>query len=388
MKYQIVEKKVAYFYTLVILILFAVPTYFAISFALQKEILINELELAKYANELEVRIQTNEIAIAQSIKFKHGLYDKNGKELVSYLNNNFENINFKTYLKYPYLYYKKEVNKNNFDIAFIITQVEINYQKLIFIASLIFIIILVNIYILNKAIIESTAQPYELLQQYMSNFFNDTMHELKTPLGIININVDLLTNKHGENRYTQRIKSAQKQMQITYEDIEYYIKHKNVKYVREKIDLSYFVGNRVDFFADLAFSKDIKIYPVIEPNIYIFINSQELQRLVDNTLSNAIKYSHPQNKIELNLAQDGVSATLSIKDYGMGIVDIKKVFERFSREDTVQGGFGLGLNIVNNICKKNDIKLIIDSKPNIGSTFTYQIPLYKKKFLDTDENEI
>jgi len=59
------------------------------------------------------------------------------------------------------------------------------------------------------------------------------------------------------------------------------------------------------------------------------------------------------------------------------------VFQRFEREDSVQGGFGLGLNIVQNICNKNDIDISIESYENKGSCFTYIFRLDKKKLLDS-----
>ena len=80
--------------------------------------------------------------------------------------------------------------------------------------------------------------------------------------------------------------------------------------------------------------------------------------------------------------KDENNCLLSIKDEGQGIKDIHKVLQRFEREDGVQGGFGLGLNIVQNICNKNDVDLEVRSLENKGSTFLYQFHLDKKKWLD------
>ena len=79
---------------------------------------------------------------------------------------------------------------------------------------------------------------------------------------------------------------------------------------------------------------------------------------------------------------------LVLLDYGQGIKDLYKVFQRFEREDSVQGGFGLGLNIVQNICNKNDIDINIESYENKGSCFTYIFRLDKKKLLDSVDDDV
>jgi signal transduction histidine kinase len=58
----------------------------------------------------------------------------------------------------------------------------------------------------------------------------------------------------------------------------------------------------------------------------------------------------------------------------MGIENVAKIFERYYREDTQKGGFGIGLNIVSSIIKKYGIALSIESTPKKGSDFTYIFP--------------
>ncbi len=117
------------------------------------------------------------------------------------------------------------------------------------------------------------------------------------------------------------------------------------------------------------------------------MNLLELERIIDNTIINAIKYSKPNSKIIVKLHTDTQSYFLSIKDFGYGIKNVKKIFNRFLREDTSQGGFGLGLNIIKTIFDKNGIKIKVNSKEDEGSIFTYEIDTYKKRFLDDFEDE-
>ncbi|HRL09552.1 MAG TPA: ATP-binding protein, partial [Aliarcobacter sp.] len=109
----------------------------------------------------------------------------------------------------------------------------------------------------------------------------------------------------------------------------------------------------------------------IEANIEIVFNEIEAYRIIDNNLSNAIKYSKNDSNIYVSLIKDDKNIRLVFKDEGVGIKDTSTVFKRYYRGDNITGGFGIGLSIVKNICDKNGIKIELDSKENQGSTFTY-----------------
>ncbi|RXK00387.1 two-component sensor histidine kinase [Arcobacter sp. CECT 8986] len=381
------EKKVAYFYTFLLMILFTIPVYFTLSYAFENELVVKQMRLENYANELEKNIHSEKIGFARSVKVKFALFNKEQKAQIYNLSKKLNNYEFKIYKSYPYLYYRKDIGNNIYNISYIICEIRLDYSKILLLATILFFIILINIYILNKSIIKNISKPYEVMQKYTNILFNDTMHELKTPLGIININLDLLSRKTGSSKHIQRMKIALKQIQINYESIEYYIKNKRVTYPKDKINLSSYLSSRIEFFEDIANSKFININVYIQDNIFIFMNVLELQRIVDNTLINAIKYSKPNSKIDITLISTLDKCSLAIKDYGCGIKDVKNVFKRFSREDETQGGFGLGLNIIKNICDKNNIVIELKSKEDEGSKFTYFFELYKIKFLDRIEDE-
>lgn len=380
-----VEKKSLYFYTFLMMFLFSIPTYLALNYALEVEFLKKVHLLEKYVKDIENKIYKNKIYAIDDTNINLAFYNSKNEEQSSSLTKTIKSLDYGLKEDYPYIFCKKKLKKNAYDISYMVLQIELNYQKIIIVTSVLFALVLLNIYMINKMIIKTTSQSYEAIQKYTNVFFNDTMHELKTPLGIISLNLDMHTQKSEENKYTKRMKTALKQMQVTYEDIEYYIKNQNIKYTREKIDLTHFLQKRVEFFQDFANSKEIEIITFIEEGIFVFINDIEMQRIIDNNLSNAIKYSAAKKTIEVGLKKHTDSCTLSFKDYGQGIEDTAYIFQRFSREDIVQGGFGIGLNIVQNICNKNDIKISLSSKKDVGSTFTYEIPRYKHKFLDNVE---
>ncbi|PSM51344.1 two-component sensor histidine kinase [Campylobacter blaseri] len=225
----------------------------------------------------------------------------------------------------------------------------------------------------------SIVKPHLEQKKMMNIFFNDAMHELKTPLGVASINLEMLDVK---TKHTHRIKSALKQMKITYEDVEYYIKNRQVDFPKINLNLSNFLKDRIKFLSTIAHSKNMEIISNIEDSLCIYMSEIEATRLIDNNISNAIKYSDVSSKIIVTLKKDRGYAVFTIKDFGKGIKDPKNIWNRYTREDVSLGGFGLGLNIVLNICLKYNISYKVDSDYGKGSTFVYKIPLYTDKFLD------
>ena len=183
-------------------------------------------------------------------------------------------------------------------LYFFVISKKISYAKIEFIAILaIFITIFVALIIalFNYKIIKNFyAQQSDLIKA----FFNDAMHELKTPLGVIGINLEMLGL---DNKYVTRMRSALKQMQVTYEDTEYYIKRGYILFPPEILNLSEFSLERARYMRGIAMAKNIKIYDFVEPDLQIFMSKIEAGRLIDNNLSNAVKYSREGGIINLRL---------------------------------------------------------------------------------------
>ncbi len=375
--------RLVFVYTLIVMALFCVPSYFAIQSTIMEEKYKATHELVEWIGNHEKTIfATSSFEIPRSVRFHINIYDDRHALLHCDITEPLNDLDFRVRFIYPFLYYQKEV-KTPEGLYYLVVQLQLNYAKIIFLTTMLFFSVLFLIYVMSHIFINSSIYPYRKTQQYMNDFFNDSMHELKTPLGVININVELLSHYSAPSKHLQRIKAATKQMQMTYEDVEYYIKNKKVTYNKEVINLSEYLNLRIAFFEDIAISKSIVLVANVSPKMMIYMNKVELQRIIDNTLSNAIKYSFFQGKVEIGLVEkDETQCILTIQDYGQGIKDLYKVFKRFEREDSVQGGFGLGLNIVHNICNKNDIDIEIESYENKGSRFTYIFKRDKKKLLD------
>lgn len=227
------------------------------------------------------------------------------------------------------------------------------------------------IFLSSFFIIKQSIEPYKRLNQYLDDFLKDAMHELKTPIGVARINVDMLQMRLKNDKYILRIKSALKNMTVIYEDLEYYMQQNMVKDEKTDINFSLFLERRIEFFNDLVISKNIKFTKNIQNDIHIIFNELELYRIIDNNISNAIKYSKDGSIVEISLQKDNNQIRLIFKDEGIGIKDKSKIFERYYRGDKITGGFGIGLSIVKNICVKNKIEIKVESQVNKGTTFIY-----------------
>ncbi len=244
------------------------------------------------------------------------------------------------------------------------------YQKIATILlSIVIVVFFLSIFFLNRF-----ALPFQRVNQKLDNFIKDSMHEINTPLSIINVNIDLFNLKNPKNKYLQRIKAATKTLSNIYNDMDYLIKNQQIVFAYEEIDASAFVRERILYFDEVAAMKDIKIFADVEDGIVLHFNSTQLQRIIDNNISNAIKYSYEESKIEVSLKRIDGQCELTFKDYGFGIEDTNKIFDRYYREETGKGGFGIGLNIVKSIMEETGIELSVDSTPKEGSTFTYIFP--------------
>jgi len=201
----------------------------------------------------------------------------------------------------------------------------------------------------------------ELLNQ-QDRFVNNAIHEINTPLTIIMMNIELHNLKMPKTPYLTKIEAAAKVLENIYEDLGYVVKKNHTPYPKENLQMSQFLEERIAYFHDVAEGNDLAFNAHVEPGIWIFFSSVELQRIVDNNLSNAIKYATTKSTIEVCLHVKGVKIEFKITNMGKPIRKPEKLFERYYREDQARGGFGLGLNIVKEICQANDVGIEVVSK--------------------------
>ena len=218
---------------------------------------------------------------------------------------------------------------------------------------------------------EKTKELTKLIES-QKTFIKNSVHEINTPLAIIQTNIDLLKMKIPNNKYITNIESGSKIIQNIYDDLSYLIKRDRVIYTKEYLDFSKILFNRLSFFEEIAISNSLHFVNNIDEDMYIKFNTTELQRIIDNNLSNAIKYSYAKSPIFVKLKYlNDNEIEFSVTTHSKKIESIEKIFDDFYRENSARGGFGLGLKIVKDICDKNLV--IINLQSNEKKTkFTYR----------------
>jgi signal transduction histidine kinase len=135
--------------------------------------------------------------------------------------------------------------------------------------------------------------------------------------------------------------------------------------------MSVFLEDRIDFFSEIALGNRHNIISEIQDDIWLYFSEEELQRIIDNNLSNAIKYANKGTEVKVSLMQEKEKIVLKFLSISPKIEDIKGIFDAFKREDNVKGGFGLGLEIVYTICTKEHVEIDVESDDNI-TAFIYR----------------
>jgi len=231
---------------------------------------------------------------------------------------------------------------------------------------------------LNKNLqdtVEHQTKELTYLVESQKKFLKNSVHEVNTPLAIIRTNIDLLKMHTPDNKYISNIESGAKIIQYIYDDLSYLIKKDRVDYPKEYINFSEYLEERLNFFDGIATANDLEFINNIDEDIYIKFNKTELQRIVDNNISNSIKYSYAKSAIYIRLTYfNDEYVEFSVKTNSDKIESIDMIFDDFYRENNARGGFGLGLRIVKEICDKNLVIINLDSNDKY-TKFTYRFKI-------------
>jgi signal transduction histidine kinase len=209
------------------------------------------------------------------------------------------------------------------------------------------------------------------LVKAQDSFIKHSIHEINTPLAVIMTHIDLFKMKEGENRYLTKIEAASKIISNIYADLSYMVKKNRFVYEKKHFNVSQFLEERIDFFSEIALGNKHNIISEIHNDIWLYFSPEELQRIVDNNLSNAIKYANRGTDVKVILKEEKEEIVLKFLSISPKIEDIEGIFKAFQRENDVRGGFGLGLEIVYSICQKENVKIEVQSNERM-TVFSYR----------------
>jgi len=219
----------------------------------------------------------------------------------------------------------------------------------------------------SKSILKPLFQSDENLQKSVK----ETIHELNIPVSTIKMNTQMLEKNIKDEKSLKRlnrIKQASNDLLKLYENMEYNIKKEIDKIEEQEFELNTIITQSIQKFEDIK--KDVQITSNI-PQIRLSTDINGFEKVIDNLISNAIKYNLKENgKVDISYE----NSILSIFNTGENI-DTKNlfiIFDKYYQENSKNDGFGLGLNIVKEFCDKNKILINIDTLEN-GNRFTLNL---------------
>ncbi|WP_373031859.1 ATP-binding protein [Sulfurovum sp.] len=221
--------------------------------------------------------------------------------------------------------------------------------------------------------LQKQVEKNEFLLDENKQFIADMVHQIRTPLTVIMTNSSLIEMKSESqiSSYTTQINSAINMLSNSYEDLSYIISNDTIVYKPIEINLTDFLHERVDFFEVIADANGKTIHTDIANDINVYMNDIELERIIDNNLSNAIKHSNDKSQIEVVLEKNDSGIVLKFISMGRNISDVSLIFDKnYTETHKAKRSLGLGLSMVKNICEKNSIAYRAHSEKDIN-TFTY-----------------
>ena len=214
--------------------------------------------------------------------------------------------------------------------------------------------------------------PLTLISNYMEKYINENVNKNNIDLMIIKENIDKMSKDV-----------------VNFFDMEKLISGKNFYHNSQIICLSKAVEEKLVLFRNIKISKSIKIKSDLEKNLYMKIDPFAFDRMINNLMDNALKFSKNNGMIEIVLKSTDKKIKLSIKDNGIGIDEnqIKNIFKPYyqiqSEKRNIQG-MGLGLSIVKSIVDLIDGEIKVESKLDQGSCFS----LIFNKYIPSVEDKI
>lgn len=217
------------------------------------------------------------------------------------------------------------------------------------------------------------------------DFVANVSHEIRTPVTVIAGFAETLLegddDPEARREYLTMILRQSQTMQRLVQDLLTLSSLENAEAppAQERVDMHALVGSLVDEAQALSQGRHSIGMKLLAPR-WVLGASSELESALRNLLTNAVRYTPAGGQISVDWRVRDGDGLLSVRDSGIGIPPehLPRLTERFYRVDHGRsretGGTGLGLAIVKHIAQRHGGRLVIDSRPGQGSTFTLRIP--------------
>jgi two-component system, OmpR family, sensor histidine kinase VicK len=231
----------------------------------------------------------------------------------------------------------------------------------------------------------------EKIDQERREFVANVSHELRTPLTTMRSYLEALADGAWQDE-----ELAPKFLNVTQTETERMIRlvndllqlskldSKDYRFSRDVVNFVEFYHHIIDRFEMAKKQSIVFVRKLPKESIYVYIDPDKITQVLDNIISNAIKYSPEGGTITFSLEQKEDEIVVSVKDEGVGIPkeNVNKIFDRFYRVDKARsrnlGGTGLGLAIAKEMVTAHGGKIWAKSKEGFGTTIYFTLPIERE----------
>ena len=362
----------------VAMVVFAIALFSLYYYESQRQLMLSSkrAELSQYAY-----IQTKRLKVLHHFfperreyprdpRFTSAIYDIEFNRIFSL--NHLERVNFDEdiYVEDGYIHFVKGLDTYYLGTRYLVIEIKDDglwlkqiWKDIIIYGTAAFILFMLFGLYLAKLFLKPMRDSIILLDR----FIKDTTHELNTPLSAILANIEMMDTSvmvEKNRRKLERINIAAKTVSTLYKDLTYLTLEQEKENKDEMLSLKEIICDRVEYFEVLARSKQIT-FKLSLADIMIKMDRRKFVRVIDNLISNAIKYNKRNGEISIILEKN----RLIISDTGIGISKekIPFMFDRYLRFNSSEGGFGIGLSIVKKILDEYHIAIEVVSKEGEGT---------------------
>ncbi len=228
------------------------------------------------------------------------------------------------------------------------------------------------------------------LEKMRSDFIANVSHELRTPIAMLQgyseaILDDFVTTEEERNEMIRIIYDEAQRMGRLVTDLLDLARMSSgfITLYKDEVPAAASIERMTSKFAQVAKEKKVHLQfeSQVDENVKIQFDQDRIEQVLTNLIDNAIRHTPEGKSVTVRLTEEQSYLKVDVEDTGVGIPqeDLPYVFERFYKADKARtrskGGTGLGLAIAKNIVEAHEGNISVQSKQNIGTTFTFYLPI-------------
>ncbi len=240
-----------------------------------------------------------------------------------------------------------------------------------------------------KEKVEAAYQELKEIDRLKTDIINNVSHELKTPIAIATLALEQLAEEKDEKERKVLINMAMRALERQQNIIDSLIdfaKSKSGEYslVFQRVNIAEVVDKALLLKMEDALSKNIKIITNLK-NVEVEVDPVRLETALVNIIDNAIKFNRIGGEIKIEVEKINGNVEVSISDTGIGFKksEVDKIFEPLTQLDSRASrefsGTGMGLAVAKRIVEAHGGRIVAESQPKVGSTFTIILPVSQRR---------